>query len=227
MTRRLLVLRPEPGAQASAARAREDGWNVVMTPLFTTAPCAWTAPDPSGFDAVMMTSANAARLGGPELDKLTHLPLYAVGPATAAAAKAAGFTQIRSGVRDGAALLALAAADGIASLLHLAGREHLPLARDGIRIERRIVYRSDAVSRLPDGALEALEEGAVTLLHSPRAASLFAALVDAAELSRERIRIAAISPAALAEAGGGWGRTAAADAPGDTALLAAAASLCD
>jgi uroporphyrinogen-III synthase len=65
------------------------------------------------------------------------------------------------------------------------------------------------------------------LLHSPRAAALFAELADAAGVSRATVRIAAISPAVLAAAGAGWAAGIAASSPDDDALLAAAARMCE
>lgn len=227
MRRPLLVLRPEPGASATMRRAAALGWQVVTTPLFHLCACAWSPPDPADHDAVMMTSANAARLGGPGLAGFVHLPLYAVGPATAEAARVAGFADIRIGAGDGAALVEQAACDGVKALLHLAGRDHRAIGHAAVAIERRLVYRSDPVAILPLAAHAALEEGAIALLHSPRAASLFATLADAAGLARAGIRIAAISTTALDAAGSGWGATTVARAPRDDALLAAAASLCD
>lgn len=227
MTRRLLVLRPEPGASATLARAQGLGWDAVKAPMFTAAACAWSPVDPTAFDAVMLTSANAARLAGEGLKSLIGLPLYAVGAASAEAARRGGFRDIRAGEGDVAALLDRAAREGIASLLHLAGREHRAAGRKGIRIERHIVYQMDAFEALPAEAREALRGEAVALLHSPRAAALFATLLDEAGIDRSGIRIAAISPAALEAAGSGWAGMIAAPAPTDAALLAAAACLCE
>jgi uroporphyrinogen-III synthase len=222
----LLILRPEPGASATAARAAALGWQTIQAPLFRVAAMDW-APPHSTFDAVMMTSANAARLAGAGLAKFVHLPLYAVGRATADTARAAGFVDVRIGTGDAEALLADAASDGAGTLLHLAGREHRPVARAGMIIERHIVYGADPVDRLPDAAAQALADGAIALLHSPRAATLFAMLTDATALSRRAIRIAAISLAARDAAGAGWAAALAAACPDDDALLAAAARLCE
>lgn len=227
MKPRLLILRPEPGAGATAGRAAALGWDIVRTPLFTVVPLDWSPPAPSRFDAVMMTSANAARLGGPGLARFAHLPLYAVGRATTAAAQAAGFADVRSGDGDVEALVARATADRIRAMLHLAGREHRAASRAGMRIDTCILYAADPIGELPEAARAALAGGAIALIHSPRAAALFAELTDAAELPRATIRMAAISPAALAAAGGGWAAAIAASAPEDDALLAAAARLCE
>jgi uroporphyrinogen-III synthase len=91
-----------------------------------------------------------------------------------------------------------------------------------VPIERRIVYAAEAAGTLPPEAGHALERGALALLHSPRAAALFASLVA----ERGRRRIAAISPAAAAAAGEGWAEAHAAAAPRDQALLELAARLC-
>jgi len=224
---RLLVLRPQPGADATARRAQALGLDALAVPLFTVRAVDWTPPDPGSLDAVLMTSANAARFGGENLARYHSLPLYAVGAATARAARDAGFADVTSGAADGAAIVALAVAQGKRRLLHLAGRDHIPLNDRAVAIERRIVYASDAVSALPDLARKSISGGALGLLHSVRAAQLFGELFDAARLDRSRLMIAGLSPAICAAAGVGWSRVAAAPTPDDEALLAIAARLCD
>ena len=220
MKRPLLVLRPEPGAAATAAAARALGFAVIVAPLFTVVPLAWTLPSERP-QAVLMTSANAARHGGTALAGLTGLPLYAVGEATAAAARDAGFSRIVVGAEGVDAIVARARQDGVAHLLHLAGRDHRSAGESGVILERRIVYASDAVTSLPGDARAALPD-AIALLHSPRAAALFATLVDPSEIS-----IAAISAATRDAAGDGWRAAIVADRPTDASLLAAAAKRSD
>jgi uroporphyrinogen-III synthase len=227
VTRSVLVLRPEPGASATAARAAALHLDAIVAPLFTVVPLAWTAPDPSEFDALLLTSANAARQAGPQLARYSGLPVYAVGSATAAAARAAGLRGIVTGDADGATLVARAAADGIVRLLHLTGREHVTLDDPDVSIARRFVYAALAAERLPEPARVAIESGAVALLHSARAAATWRALLVADGLAPADIRIAAISPACLAAAGTGWRAAVAAESARDDALLAAAARLCD
>ncbi len=218
--RPLLILRPEPGAAATAARAAALGLAPVVAPLFTIAPVAWAPPDPALFDSLLLTSANALRHAGPALALYHHLPAFAVGTATAAAARAAGFARVTAGAGDAAAAAALAVAAGAVRLLHLAGREHRVIGA-----ERAIVYAADPVTVLPPAAVAALAEGAVALVHSPRAAALLASL--ATPHPRGQAAVAAISPAAAAAAGGGWRAVVAAARPADEALLAVAARLCD
>jgi uroporphyrinogen-III synthase len=216
----LLVLRPEPGNAATVAAARTLGLEAIPAALFTIRPLDWALGDARP-EAVLMTSANAARHGGSGLAPLCGLPVYTVGQATAEAAADAGFADIRVGDGDADAVLKLAQGDGVRALLHLAGREHRPAAAEGIEIDRRIVYAADPVDHLPEVVRHALPE-VVALLHSARAAALFARLVDPAG-----IRIAAISAAALEAAGPGWAATAVAAQPTDASLLAVAAKLCD
>ncbi|MGF7148233.1 uroporphyrinogen-III synthase [Sphingomonas zeicaulis] len=221
MTARLLILRPQPGAAATAVRAEALGFGCIVAPLFSVAPVDWVAPDPAGFDAVMMTSASAARLGGVALAAFRALPLYAVGAATAAAALDAGFGDIRTGDRDAAALIERARDDGATRLLHLAGADHIALAAPGLT--RIIVYA--AVERADPLAGVPIEDDMIALLHSPRAAARLAAVLPAGV--RARLRIAAISAATARAAGEAWRAVAVADLPADAALLAAAAGLCD
>lgn len=227
MTRRLLVLRPQPGADRTAARIGECGFEAIVAPLFMVHPVQWEAPSAADFDALLLTSANAPRHGGDQLRQLLALPVYAVGKATAEAARSTGFRDMHVGDTDGAAILVRAARDGRRRLLHLTGREHMGLTYPDGSLTRRIVYASDGVATLPDRARDALADGAIALLHSPRAARHFRILIDQAELDPADIRIAAISGAVLNAAGDRWRAGAAAERPDDTALLAAAARLCD
>ncbi len=220
----LLILRPQPGAERTRERAAALGLDAVVAPLFVVTPMAWDPPDAASIGAVAMTSANAARHAGPALYRFTHLPLYAVGAATAAAARAAGFDRIVAGAGDAAALTALIAAEGAGPVLHLAGEDHRPLAAEG---PVAVVYRAAPVAMLPPEAIGAAGGGAVALLHSPRAAGMFRTLAEGVGLAVADLRIAAISPAAAATAGPGWKAAAIADRPTDDALLAAAARLCD
>ena len=222
----MLVLRPQPGAAETARKIETAGFEPVVAPLFVIRQLAWDAPDPRNLEAVLLTSANAPREAGAQLAAFTSLPCYAVGDATAEAARIAGFTDLRVGSGDGAATLALMVQDHVSSALHLCGRDHRPLVHDGLTIDRRIVYSSEPAGELPKEAKEGLGRGAVALLHSPRAATLFAQLVDAAGIGRSSIRLAAISPAAAAAAGTGWQASLSAAHPRDDALLELAAKLC-
>lgn len=219
----VLILRPQPGADDTAERARERGLEPVVAPLFTIEARDWTPPSPDRFDAILLTSANAVRHGGPGLGPFLALPCYAVGEATAAAARDAGFADVRTGPSDAAAVAAMMADDGIRSAFHPGAAETAPIAQPDVVIEHVPAYSSVAADRLSDVADSALRSGAVVLLHSPRAAAAFAGQIGE---RRERTRIAAISDAAAAAAGAGWAGVGVALEARDEALLDAAEELC-
>jgi uroporphyrinogen-III synthase len=218
----VLILRPQPGADETAARARALGLVPVVAPLFTVRALPWPPPPAGEFDAIMLTSANAARRAGAGLAAFLGLPCYAVGEATAAAASDAGFADVRVGPEDGVALLMVMEADGVARALHPCGADHITLEPARMRISRLPVYEAKAVETLPAEAKAALAGDAVALLHSARAATLFGALVP----DRSRVSVAAISPRTARAVGSGWRRVAVAAEPRDHALLALAAKLC-
>ncbi|HMN55273.1 MAG TPA: uroporphyrinogen-III synthase, partial [Sphingopyxis sp.] len=66
----LVVTRADPGGAATVARARAVGLDARPMPLFAARALAWSPPDPAGFDALLLTSAQAARLGGTGLAAL-------------------------------------------------------------------------------------------------------------------------------------------------------------
>lgn len=219
--RRLMVLRPEPGASATVERARAIGLDGLAMPLFAIEPISWDVPDPGMFDALLLTSANAVRRGGDALTQLRALPAYAVGEATAAAAREAGFEIAGEG--DGGVERMLAAIPGDLRLLHLCG-EHRTAAPATHAINAVPVYRS---AELAAPANLRRIEGAVVAVHSPRAGARLAELADQFGIDRAEVRIAAISEAAATATGDGWAMREAAETPDDDTLLALAARLCD
>lgn len=215
--RRLLVLRPEPGASATVERARERGLDAFAVPLFVVQPVAWQTPDPGGFDGLLLTSANAVRHGGEQLQALRGLKAYAVGEATAEAARGAGLDIASTG--DAGAERLLGSIEQDLRLLHLSGADSTELGATRQEIAKVVVYRSDPIER-PDLSRA---NGSVALVHSPRAARRFAELVS----DRGSIAIAAISEPAASAVGNGWQLVESAEAPNDAALLALAAALCN
>jgi uroporphyrinogen-III synthase len=219
--RRLVILRPEPGASATAARTRAMGLEPVAMPLFEVEPVDWEAPDAGSFDALLLTSANAVRHGGEGLQRFRQLPVYAVGEATAAAAREAGFDI--AGTGDSGVERLFGSIESDVRLLHLCGEQRTEI-QAGQPLTAIPVYRS---TELPLSDDFRRIEGQVVAVHSPRAARRLAELADAASIGRGTVRIAAISEAAASAVGPGWERCEAADAPNDEALLALAARLCD
>jgi uroporphyrinogen-III synthase len=196
-------------------RARELGLDAVAMPLFEIEAVEWQAPDPGAFDGLLLTSANAVRHGGEDLARLRGLQVYAVGEATARAAREAGFDVASIG--DGGVERLLQAIDPGLKLLHLAGEDNAQ-ANASQAISQMIVYRSREVANPGE-----IQSGCVALVHSSRAGRRLAELVG----DRNTIAVAAISPQAAAAAGSGWECVETADNPTDDALLALAARLCN
>jgi len=214
---RVLVTRPEPAASRTAARLRELGHEAIVAPLLIPRPLDWAVP-PGKWQAVAFTSASAAALAG-DLSALALLPAYAVGEATAAAARDAGFTQVRSARGDASAVFALAAADGIARLLHLAGQDRsAATVPPGLTVGVVTVYVAELAGRLDVPQFD------LALLYSARTAAQFDTLFAG---DRSGIVVAALSPAVAAAASPGWGRVAVAAEPTEAALFAAAGLTCD
>lgn len=214
---RVLVLRPEPGASATAERARQRGLDAGAVPLFAVEPVAWEAPDPSSFDGLLLTSANAVRCGCEHLGELRGLQAYAVGEATAQAARDAGLDIAASG--DSGVDRLIGSIEAGVRLLHLCGEHRRSPTDAQQKITSVVVYRSTPIEA-PDLSCAG---GSVALVHSPRAGRRFAELVR----ERDSISIAAISPAAAEAVGKGWRKVESAEQPTDDALLALAARLCN
>lgn len=220
MTRRLAVLRPEPGNAATVAAIERRGLAAISLPLFEIVALGWAPPDPANFDAILLTSANAVRHGGAGLAALHGLPAFAVGRATATAARASGFDVMTAGESNAAELIDTATRLGFSRLLHIGGRD-TTIAAGGSVAASVPVYASEFRALGPDDI--AVLAGAVVLLHSARAAARLAALVD----RPGDTAIVAISALVAAAAGTGWAAVAVAAQPNGEALIDAAVRLAD
>lgn len=221
----LLILRPEPGASATLAAARERGLEASALPLFAVRALAWEPVACEAIDALLLGSANALRHGGPQLAAYRGLPAYCVGETTAQAAREAGMEVAATGQGGLQNLLGVLRPEH-RRLLRLAGRERTALNMPGdVTIVTREVYTSEALPA-PPALIEALTSPALALLHSGEAAARFAQVCDGAAIPRSRIRLAAIGPRVAARAGDGWAQVRSAARPDDAALLALAQEMC-
>jgi uroporphyrinogen-III synthase len=215
---RLLVTRPLPGGDATAARLAAGGHDAIVAPLLAAEALAWQPPATPP-QAIMLTSAFAARLA--QAPVWPGVPAYVVGAATAKAARSAGFADIRDGGGTAQALLDTVTAAGITDVLHLAGEDRtFVVIPAGLAVATRIVYRARL---LPFVALPAVDW---VLLYSARTALHFAAECDRLGVDRATIAIAALSAGIIAAAGPGWRATLAAPGPSEDALLAAIGATC-
>ena len=220
----LIVIRPQPGADATATAATALGLTPHVFPLFAIAPVAWVPPDPGAIDALLIGSANAVRHAGPALAQFRGKPAYAVGQVTAAVAQEAGLTIVALG--GGGLDSVLAQVTEHARVLRLAGRERVPLhPPTGVLLTERIVYASNPLE-LPSELTALLRAPAVVLLHSAAAAEHFAHECDRLSLDRAKLALVTIGPRVTAVSGTGWAEIATAAVPDDAALLARACQLC-
>ncbi len=213
---RVWVTRARPGADATADRLRDAGHAPVIAPLLVVRDLA-PALDLDGVGALAFTSANGVRAFA-ALTPRRDWPAYAVGAATAEAAREAGFASVRSAEGDVDALAALILGDPDRSpgaVLHPGAREPAgdlcgALRGGGLAARALVVYETVAapVARAP--SCDAV------LVHSPRAARLLAEIPGA-----RRPAALCISPAAAAPLrAAGWDRVLAAPEPTEAALLA-------
>lgn len=218
----LIVTRAEPGATATVRRARLLGLDAQAMPLFAVRALPWSPPDPAGFDALLLTSAQAARLGGPGLAALAALPVHAVGEATARAADAAGLRIATTGPGTARGLFDALPVPGGGRILWLCGRDRTAFDARGADLVPLPVYAADAIAP-PPGWAALIAAPAVVMAHSARGAGRVA---DCVGKARKHLTLLAISPKAAAAAGSGWGDVRLAMQPDDAAMLAEAHALC-
>ena len=230
--RPVLVTRAEPGASLTCQRLAALGYHAVNA---ATARIAATdgAPDWTGAGAVIVTSPNGAgqltRLGAPRT-----LKVFAVGPASAAAARAAGHDDVITGSGDAAGLLdIILSAPDPGRLIHVRGRDQAfdlsgALNAMGRHAHSHIAYEARMEETLPAPALQALGPGAIVLIHSPLGAERLLALAESGRRlsALGSAHILAISEAAAsAFRHSGAGRVTLAQRPDEAALLEALKSI--
>lgn len=229
---RLLLTRPAVEAERTRRRFAAAGHTLVAAPVLAIEPLV-TALDLTGVQALAVTS----RQGLAALADATprrDLPLYAVGDATAEAARAAGFTQVESAagaLEDLTALLAARIDPAGGRVLHLSGENIAgelgeTLRSKGIEVVRTPLYRARPVEELDRTALDELRGGRLdgALFFSPRSAKVFARLAVRHSLEQACGRLVAYClSAAVAEraAALAWRRLVVAAHPDLPSLLAA------
>jgi uroporphyrinogen-III synthase len=198
----VLVTRPAPDHEATAAALRDKGIEAIMAPLMRCEAVAF-ADDGADYAGVIVTSANALRAieHHPVRARLLALPLFTVGEHSAAAAKAAGVGKVviskSKAARNAAQLAELVSrhfngAVPPQPLLYLAGAEitrdvGADLTARGFPVVTRTVYRMAPLAHLPKVALDAFAAGRIeaVLHYSRRSAQAFlaAARIEGVEIS--------------------------------------------
>jgi uroporphyrinogen-III synthase len=182
---RIWITRTQPGADATAERVRAMGHEAIIAPLLAVRSVENAEINLRGVGALAFTSANGVRAFA-ELSGERELRVFAVGAATAQAARAAGFHTVLSADGDVEAL-----AEGIAArrsqmrgaVLHPGAAEPAgdlagALEKHGVEARRAILYETGPV-KLSEADAEALVRVDAALLHSPRAAKVLAGVLKA------------------------------------------------
>ncbi|MFS0711086.1 uroporphyrinogen-III synthase [Brevundimonas phoenicis] len=169
--RRVWVTRAEPGAARTADRLTALDFTPLVAPLLTLAPLPESldaAPDPAAVAALALTSPNGVEAFAPLIPRFRDHPVFAVGDATAEAARAAGFADVRSAAGDIHALARLIAAEAPpGSLLAPGAREpagDLPALLPDRPVQRLPIYAAFETHAPAPELFDAV------MLHSPRAA---------------------------------------------------------
>lgn len=184
----MLVTRPEPDAWDTAARLAALGIEATVCPLLSFEPLKTSLPEPKGFAALALTSANALRAldARGALASFATLKTYTVGQRTAARAREHGFTDVTVAGHSLADLAELLAHAG------LKGPVFYPAARDqsgdlakslapyGVMVITAQVYAMNPVTSLPLDVREALTEGKIgaVMFYSRRTAETFVKLAS-------------------------------------------------
>lgn len=208
----MLAVVPIPGV---AAAVRADGMPGAL--VFTSA---------AGVSALATDPGHVA---------LLPCPVIAVGPATAAAARRAGFRSVISADGDGAATAEAAAAlpaDG-GAIVHVSGRDSAFDVAAALRSRGRtarsvIAYRAEETARLPAETVSALAAGRfdAVVIASTRTATAFGRCLEQAGLDRvSGAVLIAISAEAAAPLRPFFGRLVVAEEPNGAGLTKAVVAL--
>lgn len=200
--RTIWITRAQPGADQTAERVRALGHEVLVAPLLEVKAMTPESIDLSGVGALAFTSANGVR-AFTDLSGSRDLRVFAVGAATARAAREAGFRNVLSSDGDVAAL-----AEGIAArkgelrggvVLHPGAAEPAgdlagALAAQGVLLRQLALYDTVAAD-LSEADRARLPEVDIALLHSPKAAKALARMAKTDPMPD--LRVLALSKAVL------------------------------
>lgn len=225
---RILLTRPRAQSEAFAAEIATDGWEAVIWPVIEIVTTLRAAPDWGDAEAVILTSARAAEALAPF--GAPPLPALCVGGATAAAARAAGFAEVRESGGDAAALVsAILSGEGPRRFLHVRGRDAAGDVVGALRAAGReareiVAYAAEPSGPPPAEVDAAMRAGSLSAaaLFSPRSAALFArAAPEAWRAAYPGMTAFAISAAAAAPLKGlGFGAMRVAERPDAAAFRA-------
>ena len=197
---RVLVTRPEPQATTTAALLETRGHVAYRAPLARIERLTPVLPDADEVDAVVLTSANAAF----SLQPYRHLPVFAVGAATARAATAAGARTVTTAAGEWQSLARLLTGPSGpprgARLLHLSGAEIRgdlggAARAAGFSVDRHVVYAARAEPWLDRRVLALLQQAALdaVLFFSPAHATIWRRQIERAAVEDRLCSLLAVA----------------------------------
>ncbi|MEX6632892.1 uroporphyrinogen-III synthase [Hyphococcus lacteus] len=209
---RVLVTRAEPDGERFAALCRAKGLTPILSPVMEIQITRQDI-DLRGIGALAFTSVNGVRAFEANCD-VRDLPVFAVGPVTGDAARAAGFISVRDAEGDVHRLhdcIVSERGQFSDAVLHVAGADRAGdlvrmLKSDKISARRMTLYDAKAVSALTDETVNALRASPPVewaSFFSPRTAKLFMELaVQVGVVDQlKNTRVACLSDAVAERAG--------------------------
>ncbi|VAV89443.1 Uroporphyrinogen-III synthase [hydrothermal vent metagenome] len=186
-----LLTRPEEDSRRLARQLESLGHSALCAPLLTIENIPAPDIDLSPFQAVLFTSANGVRAFA-HYTEYRQIPCYAVGPATAAEARAIGFSSVITAGGDVEKLVALVVNDlkpEQGPLLHISGRDVAGdlsgrLEKAGFTVSRKKLYTAIKAKKLSPTAQDLITSGQIThvVFYSPRTAKCFVEIIERAAL---------------------------------------------
>ena len=224
----IISTRPLEDANADCRALIEAGLEALPAPMMRIEPRDFSAPNEDA-EAYILTSRHAA----PLLAKHATLnkPCFVVGDTTEAAAKKAGFQNIRGGTDDSTSLLALIDASPYQKFCWASGADiSFDLTANSTkRITRLIVYQAVLESQLDAKICARIASGApcFVLVHAGRAGAQFNHLITAHKLDAYRplMQLIALSARVAGLSGQAWHKIHIVPAPHHALMLEAAQRL--
>ena len=200
---RVLITRPTDDAEELALQVKNLGHTPIIEPLLSIQFFEGPQIDVANCRALIFTSANGAKAASRRIADKT-IPVIAIGPATARAARNAGFRNISQSNTEGVTgleqFIRSTTGPGPGQLLHISGEEIAgPLVENlsnaGFTAARLVLYQASPSTSLSPSLYEALSAGSVqaALFFSPRTASTFSALIQAARCEQAMSAISALA----------------------------------
>jgi len=185
----VLVTRPKKDAKLVAVDLKRRGVDVFLEPLLEVVAIEGATPDLRNIAGLIFTSSNGVRAFA-RISKHRNFKVFAVGDATAASARRAGFSDVDNAggsVEDLMTLVTDSWSPESGALFHAASRtiSH-KLAENlgalGYEVHRLTLYEAKAADALSVSLCKVLRGGKLgyALFFSPRTADIFVSLVTSA-----------------------------------------------